>query len=121
VLSPTKPFNFTLTSATSEYIKEPKNNRCMDMSGNCTDQHLIDLKAKELKSHFIDNAGDLEGAQLFIIKLFAGVCRSQVGSIGIDKSTIFEGVRDWESSVISRVRVAVLSSCEHVMKCEDVL
>jgi hypothetical protein len=28
----------------------------------------------KFKSHFIDNAGDPEGAQFFIIKLFAGAC-----------------------------------------------
>jgi hypothetical protein len=40
-------------------------------------------------------------------------------AIQIDKSTDFEGVRNWESSAISVVQVAVLSSHKYVTKCED--
>jgi hypothetical protein len=40
-------------------------------------------------------------------------------AIQIDKSTNFEGIRNWESSAISIVRVAVLSFHKCVTKCED--
>jgi hypothetical protein len=46
------------------------------------------------------------------------VCGGEILAIQIDKSTNFEGIRNWESSIISIVRVAVLSLHEHVKKCE---
>jgi hypothetical protein len=57
----------------------------------------------KFESHFIDNMGDLEGAQFFIIKLFAGTCSGQVAEIQIDKFTNLERVRNWKSSTISIV------------------
>jgi hypothetical protein len=45
---------------------------------------------RKFESHFIDNPGDPEGAQFFVIKLFAGACGGEVSSIQIDKSTDFE-------------------------------
>jgi hypothetical protein len=46
-------------------------------------------------------------------------CGGEISAIQIDKSTDFEGMGIWESSAISIVRVAVLSSRKCITKCED--
>jgi hypothetical protein len=61
----------------------------------------------------------LEGAQFFVIKLFAGACGGKIAAIQVDKSTNFERVRDWESRAIGVVRVAALSLCKRVAKGEN--
>jgi hypothetical protein len=62
---------------------------------------------RKFESDFIDNARDSEGAQFFVVKLFAGACGGKIAAIQVDKSTNFERVRDWESRAIGVVGVAV--------------